>query len=928
MNTKLILTAGLIGSIFSTAHAQNIPLDSAVRTGTLSNGFTYYIRHNEQPKNRVIFYLANKVGSVLEDEDQRGLAHFMEHMSFNGTKNFPKNELINYLQKAGVRFGADINAYTGFDETVYQLPLPSDNPEILKNGVEIVHDWAHGALLDSVEIDKERGVVLEEKRLGKGASERMRRSYWPIILNNSRYSQRMPIGLDTVLNNFRPQTIKRFYNDWYRPDLQALIVVGDIDVDQMEKVIKAKFADLKNPVNEKARTLYKVPLTGKNEFVAVTDPEMTATTADIIIKFPELPLHTISDYRANIVRQLFNNMMGQRCGELLRQSDPPFLSANAAVGGFLGGLDNYDINVTAKPGDLEKAVKAIWRENERVKRFGFTPTELQRAKESFLNRYKLSLTEKDKNPSENYVREYLDYFLHGTASPGIAYEFNLANKEINGITLDEINTLIKTINKQTDRDILIMAPDKEKKNLPDNQLFNNWLTIIEADNILPYKDEFSKESLLKSIPATGKIVSEKKDDHNGIITLLLSNGIRVLLKPTDFKNDQIIFSGFGPGGTSLYGDSDFQSASAANVIPSYGAGNYNTTQLGKYLTGKQLIVQPFIAERSQGVNGSTVKENLEDALQLTYAYLTAPRKDSSMFNGLMIRSKAGIANRLNDPNSVYQDTISAILGNHNLRRTGPSLAKLEQVSLDRAYSIYRERFANESGFVFVFIGSIDMPAIKPLIEKYLASLPASGKKEEAKDLHINVPTGIIKRTVYKGTEQKASVTLVFTGAFDDTMENKLVLDALKESLQIRLIENLREDEGGVYSPSTRVSTVKYPRSTYNLTITFGCAPQNVDKLINLTLGEVEKLKTTGPSQINLDKFKAENQRTFETSLKTNGFWLTYLSGQIQNREDLNQIDDYAKLLNSIPPEKVRKMANDCLTGKNYIQLVLMPEKSK
>jgi zinc protease len=925
MNKRLLITS-LAAGMFCTANAQTLPLDPAVRTGKLANGFTYYIRHNEEPKNRVVFYLANKVGSVLEDEDQRGLAHFMEHMNFNGTKHFPKNELVNYLQKAGVRFGADINAYTSFDETVYQLPLPSDDPAILNNGIQIMRDWAQEATLDPVEINKERGVVLEEKRLGKGARERMQRQYWPVILNNSRYAVRLPIGTDEVLSNFKPETIKRFYHDWYRPDLQALIVVGDVDVDQMEKTIKAKFSDLKNPANEKPRAMYTVPLTGKKQFIAVTDLEMTATTAEVMIKQPEPPLHTAAQYRESIVRQLFNAMLGERYNELQRQADPPFLQGGAGISEFMGGLDTYSISVTAKPGELEKGFKAVWRETWRAKRFGFTDTELERAKASYLTQFESALKEKNKTRSESYVGEYLQYFLHGTVSPGIDYEYNLVKNDLAGITITELNTLAKTAGKSTDRDIIVMAPQKDKAGLPDEQVFISWINAVEAEDLSAYKDETSNESLLKAQPVSGKIISTQKDNQLNITTLTLSNGIKVLLKPTDFKNNEIMFNGFAPGGTSLYSDADYQSATAANLIPSFGAGNYNTTALSKYLSGKQLSVKPFIGERTQGINGGAVNNDLETALQLAYAYIAEPRKDSLMFQGIMARSKAGIANRLNDPNSVFLDTISSVLSNHNIRRTGPSLEKINQVSLDKAYAVYKERFANERGFTFVFTGSIDILTIKPLLEKYLGSLPVTAKAEQAKDLHINIPTGIMVKTVYKGTEPKATVNLVFSGAFDYSFENKLKMDALKETLEIRLLERLREDESGVYSPSTRISTVKYPEGRFSLTISFGCAPQNVDKLIASALDEINKLKTDGPPQVNVDKYKAEDERTQETALKTNSFWLSYLSSQLQNQEDLQQVNNYEKTMVKVTPASLKETAVKYLTGENYIRLVLLPEK--
>ncbi|GAA4312492.1 insulinase family protein [Mucilaginibacter gynuensis] len=916
--------------LFSSLHtnAQTIPFDAAVRTGKLPNGFTYYIRHNEEPKNRVTFYLANKVGSLLETDDQQGLAHFMEHMSFNGTVHFPKNELVNYLQKAGVRFGADINAYTGFDETVYQLPLPSDDPAILKNGIEIMHDWAHGATLDVAEINKERGVVLEEKRLGKGAGDRMRTKYFPVILNNSRYANRLPIGTEEVLKNFKPEAIKRYYQDWYRPNLQALIIVGDIDVAKMEQLIKAKFADLKNPVKEKPRTKYTVPLTGKNQFIAVTDAEMPVTSLELMIKQPELPLHTVAQYRQNIVRQLFNTMLGERYGELTRQADPPFLNGGAGINSFIGGLDAYSISVTAKPGELEKGFKAVWRENERIKRFGFTATELERAKTSYYNQVESVQKEKNKTPSDSYVNEYLHYFLHGTAAPGIDYEFNLVKKELAGITLTELNSLAKTVSKTTDRDILLMAPEKDKASLPTEATVINWMKDIQAEEITAYKDETSTESILKNEPVAGKIVSKQRDGKSGITTLMLSNGITVLLKPTDFKNNEISFSGFAPGGTSLYNDADYQSASAANMIPSYGVGNYNTTAMEKYLSGKQLGVQVFVTERTQSINGGSVNNDLEAALQLMYGYITEPRKDSLMFQGMIARSKASLANRQNDPNSVFQDTISAVLGNYSVRRTAPSIEKISQMNLDRAYAIYKERFASERGFTFVFVGSIDTVTIMPLLEKYIGGLPATGNVEEAKDLNINIPAGKIEKIVYKGTEPKASVNLVFSGAFDYSFAGKLKMDALKETLQIRLLERLREDEGGVYSPGVRLNTTKLPQGRFNMTVSFGCAPENVDKLIASSLDEIEKIKTAGPAQVNVDKFKAETQRSIETAVKTNGFWLGYLSSQLQNKEDLNQIDTYIQQLNTITPADVKDVAGKYLSGKNYIKLVLLPQKAQ
>lgn len=904
-----------------------LPFDPAVRTGKLPNGFTYYIRHNEEPKKKVVMYLVNKAGSVLEDEDQRGLAHFMEHMEFNGTKHFPHNELIDYLQKNGVRFGADINAYTSFDETVYQLPLPTDDPQVVSHGMEIMRDWAQEALLDPTEIDKERGVVLEEKRLGKGAGERMQRIFWPILLNNSRYATRVPIGLDTVLQNFKRPTIARFYHDWYRPDLQALIIVGDIDVNQMEKNIKAQFSDLRNPKNEKPRTAYHVTLDGKNQFIAVTDKEMTATVAEVIIKQPKLKLKTEAEYREGIIRQLYNSMIGERFAELSRQANPPFVQGGANISGFIGNLDNFDASVVAKPGELEKGFKAVWTEVERARRFGFANGELERAKANYQAQFESLLMEKNKNNSENFVKEYQDHFLNGTASPGISFEYKLVTKQLQTITLNDLNTLAKSEIKNTDRDILILAPEKDKAKLPNEATINFWLNEITNSHLSPYIDETSTQPLLTSQPKAGKILSETKDKDLGLITYTLSNGVKVVIKPTTFKDNQILFSGFSNGGTSLYSDQEFQSANAAGMIPSFGVGNYNPGQLDKFLSGKQLRVSPFITDRSQGIKGGTEPKDLETALQLVYAYYTEPRKDATIFNGIIDRSKAGLANRSNDPKSVFQDTVSATLGNYNIRKTGPTIEKINQIDLDRAYQIYKERFANANGTTFTFVGSIDTNQLKPLLEKYIAALPATQNKTEAKDLGIHIPEGKITKNVYKGTEPKATVDLFWSGTYQFSPENNVTLDALKECLEIRLLERLREDESGVYSPGAFVQMTKLPENRYTFIVQFGCAPQNVDKLIASTQDEINKLKANGPLQINIDKWRIESKRERETEMQTNDFWLSFLTGQQNNEEPYNTVNTFNQRLDKVTVQTVKAAANQSFSGDNYIRIVLLPEAS-
>lgn len=932
---RLVLTAGCtltaIAAAAQTTGGANklLPLDTAVCTGKLSNGFTYFIRHNATPEKRVVLYLVCKAGSILEKEEQRGMAHFIEHMSFNGTTHFPKNALVDYLQKSGVRFGADLNAYTSYNETVYQLPLPSDNKPLLENGLQIMRDWAQEATLDATEIDKERGVILEEARLNKGAQNRMRDQFLPVMMNHSRYADRMPIGKDSVLKFGKPETLRDFYHNWYRPDLQALIVVGDVDVKQIEAAIKKLFGTLVNPEQEKPRTDYAIPLTGKNQFLTITDPEMTATTAEFFVKLPGVHLRTEGDYRNAMVQQLLNQVLAQRFNEAGKQANPPFLSGGAGIQDFLNQLQLFAVTVSTGKGGLQKGISAAWREVERARRFGFTETELQRAKQDYLGGIAAAWREKSKTPSDQYVKEYLQYFLHEVATPGIDKEYQMVQALLPGITVADMNAVMQTVVKNTDRDIIIKAPESERGNLPDEATVTSWQQLVQQEPLEAYKDATVNKPLLAVKPVAGKIVAIRAQPEVGVTEYTLSNGVKVALKSTGFQKDEIGFAGFAAGGTSLYSDADYQSASgAAGIVSLSGVADYSNTDLGKLLAGKQLMVSPFISERGQGINGKATPADLETALQLVYLYCTAPRKDEAMFQNLIARTSAGLANRANDPNSVFGDTIAAVMGNHHIRRTGPTPEKLAEVNLDRALAIYKELFSDASGFTFLFVGNIDTTTIKALLETYLGGLPATYKHAAAKDLGISIPKGVIEKNVYKGKEDKATVQLFFSGdyVYNETANSELL--ALSKVLSIRLLERLREEEGGVYSPSANVKMNKYPKAGYVFSVAFGCAPANVDKLIASVLDEIKKLREAGPAQVNLDKYKAEARASITTSLQNNGFWMSYLSSQYQNQEPLNMVLNQQQLLDKMTVLLLQKAANDYLKADNYIRLVLLPEMEK
>ncbi len=921
------ITFILAAVLFSfTAFAQPLPLDPAIRMGKLPNGFTYYIRRNTEPAKRVQLYLVNKVGSVLEDENQQGLAHFMEHMSFNGTTHYPKNELVHYLQKSGVRFGADLNAYTSFDETVYQLPIPTDSPTLLHNGLQIMRDWAANATLDPKEINDERGVVLEEKRLGKGAQERMQYKTFPVILNHSRYADRLPIGVDTVLRNFQKATILKFYKDWYRPDLQALIVVGDINVDSIEAQIKKLFGDLKNPVNERPRTKYTVSLSGKNQFVAVTDKEFPYTVIEVLIKHKMLPQGTKEEYFEWTKRNLFNQMIAQRISELSQKPNPPFIQAGADISSFIGGLDAFTLFIVAKPGQLEKSFVDTWQVIQQAKQFGFTQAEFDRAKLSYLSNLESAVKELNKHNSEDFAQEYTRNFLVGEAAPGIQAEYDLTKAYFASARLEDINSLGQAIITDSNRDMIIMAPQKDSASLPDQVVTNGWFAKVAAMQLSPYEDQFKNEALISATLIPGKITAENKIEKLGLTELTLSNGLIVILKPTDFKNDEIRFRAFSPGGSSLYADSNFESVSnAANMVENMGLNHFKPTDLDKMLSGKRVQVEPYISERSEGIVGFSTPKDLETALQLVYLYFTSPREDSVLFNNVMGQSASEIANRNSDPQNVYTDTVDAVLGDYNVRRTGPSLAKLEQIKLDKSIRFYKERFANAGGFTFIFDGNFNIDSIRPLLEKYLGSLPSSAVKEQARDLKIHIPTGKIEAVARKGKEPKATVRLVISGDYKYSPETNIQLRALSQILEFRLLDRLREKEGETYSPNAWVSYNKYPANRYAFNIQFGCAPENVDKLIAATRDEINKLKQNGVTELDITKFSSEEIRQYEVHMKENEFWLSWLSGQYENGDDPLVVLQYPELIKQVNTTSVKATANQYLNENNFIKLLLIPE---
>ncbi|MCF2503052.1 insulinase family protein [Dyadobacter sp. CY107] len=907
---------------------QKVPLDPGVRMGKLQNGITYYIRKNAEPKNRAELRLAVKAGSVLETDAQQGLAHFMEHMNFNGTTNFPKNELVNFLQKTGVRFGADLNAYTGFDETVYMLPIPTDSAGLLDKGIQVLEDWAHGALLDPSEIEKERGVVLEESRMGRGAQQRMRDKFLKVILNNSRYAERLPIGKDSILKSFKPETIKAFYQDWYRPDLISVIAVGDFDVDKVEATIKQKFSSIPSPANAKKRTKYAIPLDGSTKVAIVTDPEYPQNLIQLIYKQPNQKVKSLKDVRDNFAQGLYNSMMGQRMQELTQKANPPFLYGDSQYGDFLGDLDSYTSIALAKDApSMKTALTALLEENARVQKFGFTQPELDRAKKDFYTAIEQYYKERDKTKSSEHVQEYLDHFLHDKPYMSAEAYFEFVKKHLDGVSLAEVNGLAKKYITDKNRAVVVMGPEKSKDDLPKEAEIRKLLVEAGKD-VTAYVDDVVDSPLLPAEPKPGKVAGEKTLEKLGVTELAFSNGVKVLLKPTDFKNDEILIKATGKGGYSLFPDEQETGMFSSYLIQSGGVGPYNQTQLQKFLAGKTASAGPYVSELTEGIGGSTSPKDLETTLQLIYAYFTAPRKDADVVTGILANQKAYLENiqKTLTPEKVYSDSLNAVLTSNNPKRKPLKPESIDKVSLDRAVEMYKDRFADASDFVFTFVGAFKPEEIKPLLEKYIGGLPSTDRDDTFKHPDIFPPKGTIEKTIYKGLEPKSRVTLISSGEYEYNPENNIQIEALQEVLQIKLIEALREEESGVYGVSVSESTDKFPTGHYRFNIGFGCAPENVDKLVKRAREEVDKVKQNGADPKDIEKFVAETQRKTETALKTNNFWLDYLDDNTFLGDDLDEIFLQDKLLKSITVASTKAAAEKYFNNDNFIKVVLMPEK--
>jgi len=908
--------------------ARLLPVDPAVTVGTLPNGLRYYVRANPKPEKRAELRLVVNVGSVLEDSDQRGLAHFAEHMAFNGTTHFEKQELVHFIERVGMRFGPDLNASTSFDETVYMLQIPTDSAQLMARAFDILEDWAHLVTFDTAEVRKERGVVIEEWRRGRGAGARMFDKQLPVLFRGSRYAERLPIGTRELLETFDPTALRRFYADWYRPDLMAVVAVGDFDKDSVEHLIKRHFSAIPRRAGNgvRPRTVFPVPDHDSTLVAVATDKEATTSSVQVIWKQPVRDERTVAAYRQGIVQGLYNSMLNDRLYELTQRPDAPFLGAGSGQGRLIRSKEIYSLGAGVKDGGIERALEALLTEAERVDRHGFTAAELERAKSDYLRGMERAYAEREKTNSGAYVEEYVSNFLTGEPIPGVAYEYDLAKALVPGITLAEVNALGREWISDKNRVILASAPDKAGVDVPSGQALLAVFHRVKQAPVAAYVDTVSDAPLVAKLPAAGRVVAERESTALGTREWTLSNGVRVIVKPTDFKADEVLFTAYSPGGSSLAPDSAYLSAVlATQVVQLGGVGPFSAIELQKKLAGKAVSVRPFIGDEQEGLTGSASPKDLETMFQLAYLYFTAPRRDSSAFLAFTTNAKSALANRGLSPQAAFQDTLQVTLAQHHPRARPITSERVDEIKLDQALAFYRDRFADASDFTFVVVGNVTPDSLKPLVERYLGGLPSRARKETWRDPGVVPPKGIVTREVRKGIEPRSETRIVFTGPFEYTAANRHALRSLSEVLSIKLREQLREELGGTYSVAVNASPSRVPRPEYALTIGFGSAPDRADQLAQAVFAQIDSLKANGASAADVAKVKEAQIRSRQTSLKQNGYWLSQLAAYDQNGEDPAGILTYESLVAKLTPAAVRDAARKYLNEENYVRVTLYPE---
>jgi len=909
--------------------SEPIPIDPKIKHGTLPNGLKYYIRFNQKPEKRAELILVVNAGAICEDPDQNGLAHFCEHMAFNGTKNFPKQALVDFLESIGVKFGPELNAYTSWDETVYMLQIPTDSISQFLNGFQVLEDWAHNVIYDTAEIDKERGVVIEEYRLGRGADERVERKHNKYLFYNSKYAIHDVIGDTNIIRNASYDVIKRFYKDWYRPDLMAVIAVGDFDVDFVEKIIKEKFGGIPKPENSRPRAYVKIP-PHQEVFVSIaSDKELSFPRVEITFKGDKIPEGTFGDYREFLKRQLFTNMLNYRLREYLRKENPPFKFFTFSYVGNLGRENSKFVLFAGAIGnEINRCVETLLFEAFRAYQHGFTETEFERAKNELLRMYESSYKEREKTESINLAFEYVRNYLEGEPIPGIEYEYELVKKWLPEIKLEEVNSLPKKFIKKENSLIAISLPERPDVVAPNEDAIKSLFMTYSNKILEPYVDIIPTKPLFAMKVAEGKIVSEKKIKEFDAFEYVLDNGAKVVAKKTDFKEDEILFRAFSPGGSSLVPDSDYYNLLfAPEFIEESGLGSFSKTELDKYLSDKIVQLSPRISSYEELLVGSSSPKDLKTFFEMINLYFTQPRADKEAFNSVKKQWISYLEDAQHNPEVLFRDSVYFYTWNKHFRRLPWSKELIESVNFFRAYELFTERFQSPSDFVFIFVGTFDYDTLKSYIRKYIASIPGNKINEKPKDDGVRFFNGKVDKIFKKGLEKKSYVRLIITNPFVWELKERFMLQALEQLLNIRLREVLREDKGGTYGVGVWFQTRKFPQPDYSLNITFGCDPSRAEELMDNAIQILKEVSSKKQEEIYLTKIKEIFKRDLEVNLKENWFWRDLIYNYYNGDYPLNYINIYRKMVDGLTLDNMLQYAKKYIKFENFAKFILYPESN-
>ena len=932
---KTLLLAILFISL-NTIAQQNPPqpIDPNMRYGKLENGLTYFIRQNKLPENRADFYIAQKVGSMLEEDAQAGLAHFLEHMAFNGTTNFPNKEMLNYLEENGVKFGENVNAYTSFDETVYYLSnVPITREGVLDSALLILHDWSGEIALEGDEIESERGVIREEWRTRGGAQSRLWEKMLPVMYKNSKYANRLPIGSIDVINNFEHQEIRDYYEKWYRPDLQGIIIVGDIDPDKVEEKVKALFSKIEMPEDAAEREYFPVPDNDETLVSIATDPEATSTSLMVFYKHDPIPDEiklSQAGFVVNYIKNVASSMINDRFQEITQKPNAPFNYAYAYDGEYFVAKTKDAWTVVASSSDdkVTDALSAMIRETERMKKFGFTESEYERARENTLKDYENAYNNKDKQQNSVYSQEYVNSFTKNEPFPGIEYEYNMIKMVAPNIPVEAINQTVAQLIQDKNMVISLSGPEKEGLIYPSEQELLDVVEKVKTEEIEAYAEEVSDEPLIVSSPEAGQISKTEINETLEATVWTLSNGMKVVLKNTDFKDDQILMTASSVGGFSQYAEQDpINSKMMSNIMTLGGVGNFSVTNLRKVLAGKTASASPTVSLTTQGFSGSSSIKDFETMLQLVYLYFTSPRSDKDAFDSFIERTESQLKNIEAEPMVAFSDSAMHALYGDNPIVSRTKLEDLKKIDYNKIMKMYKQIFFNPGSFVFTFVGNIDEEAIKPAVLTYLASLKGEAKEGEFLRVPMDVNTGITKNIFQKEMQNpKASVFNVYTGKIERTLKNTLLMSMFDQILDIVYTEKVREDEGGTYGVSSRGSIARYPENQTILQIVYDTDPAKMEYLNTIVHKELKDIAENGPREADFKKVKEFMNKKYSENIKENSYWLGVLNTYNFYSEDNHT--DYLNTLNAITAEDVKEFANKFLSQDNEIVVSMMPKEDK